>query len=103
MSLTLTREQETKLQVKAARLGKSVEVVLNDFLEEQEMQAPTALQLLAMPKAERNRILRAQAESASTEYETDLARPVAERELTAFTALDDEPLHDYLTEDTHRA
>ncbi len=103
MSLTLTREQETKLQVKAARLGKSVEVVLNDLLEEQETQVPTALQLLALPKEERNRILRAQAERASTEYEADLDRPAAERELTGFTALDSEPLHDYLTEDTFHA
>ncbi len=103
MSLTLTREQEAKLQRKAARLGKPVEVVLNELLEEQETPAPTARQLLALPKAERARILRAQAEQAAEEYETDLARPAAERELTAFTALDGETFYDYLAEGTPHA
>src|SRR5689334_22042901 len=96
MSLTLTREQEAKLQPKAARLGKPVEVVLDALLE--ELPTPTARQLLALPKTERARILRAQAEQAAAEYETDLARPAAERELTAFTALDGETFHDYLAE-----
>ena len=103
MSVTLTREQEAKLQRKAARLGKPVEVVLNELLEEQEPQSPTARQLLALPKEERTRILRAQAEQAAEEYETDLARPVAERELTAFTALDGETFYDYPTEGTLHA
>ena len=98
MSLTLTHEQEAKLERKAARLGKPAEVVLNELLDEQEAPAPTALQLLAMPKEERVRILRAQAERAAVEYEADLARPAAERELTAFTALDGEPFYDYPAE-----
>lgn len=100
MSLTLTREQEEKLQRKAARLGKPPEVVLNELLDEPEQQAPTARQLLALPKTERRRILQAQAEQAAAEYEADLARPVAERELTAFTALDDEAFYDYPVEET---
>ncbi len=95
MSLTLTREQEVKLQRKAARLVKPAEVVLDELLEEQELQVLSARQLLALPKAERTRILLEQAERAAAEYETDLARPVAERELTAFTALDGEMIHDY--------
>lgn len=103
MSLTLTREQEAKLLRKAARMGKPVEVVLEELLEEQELQAPSARQLLALPKAERARILRAQAEQAAAEYETDLARPVAERELTAFTALDGEAFYEYPPEGTPHA
>ena len=98
MSFMLTREQETKLQRKAERLGKPVEVVLNELLEEQETPAPTARLLLALPKAERSRILRAQTERAAAEYEADLARPTAERELTAFTALDGEAFYDYPAE-----
>ena len=47
--------------------------------------------LPTLPRAERNRILALAAEAAAPEYEADLARPVAERELTAFTALDGEP------------
>ena len=100
MSLTLTREQEANLQRKATRLGRPVEVVLNELLEEQEPQAPTARQLLTLPKEERSRILRMQAEQAAAEYEADLARPVAERELTAFTALDGEAFYDYPVEET---
>jgi hypothetical protein len=103
MSLTLTREQEAKLQRKAARIGKPAEVVLDELLQEPEMQAPTARQLLALPKEERARILRAQAEQAAADYEADLARPVIERELTAFTALDSEPFSEYSTESTPHA
>ena len=103
MSLTLTREQEAKLLRKAARLGKPVEVVLEELLAEPEAQAPTARELLALPKAERARILKAQAEQAAAEYEADLALPISERELTAFTALDGEAFYDYATEATPHA
>ena len=52
--------------------------------------------LLSLPKVERDRILEAQAIHAAPLYEADLALPVAERELTAFTALDGEHfLEDY--------
>ncbi len=57
-----------------------------------------AATLLTLPRAERNRILALAADAAAPEYEADLARPVAERELTAFTALDGEPFLD----DSHR-
>ena len=50
-----------------------------------------AAYLLTLPRAERNRILALAAEAAAPEYEADLVRPVAERELTTFTALDGEP------------
>ena len=100
MSLTLTYEQEAKLQRKAAWLGKPVEVVLNELLEEPEQQLPTARQLLALPKEERARILQAQAERALLEYAADLDLPVAERELTAFTALDEDPIYTYPTDST---
>jgi hypothetical protein len=95
MRLTLTYEQEAKLKRKADRLGKPVDVVLDELLEEQEPQVPTARQLLALPKEERARILQAQAERAAVEYEKDLDRPIAERELTAFTALDGEEFYAY--------
>ncbi len=50
-----------------------------------------AAYLLTLPRAERNRILAEAAAEAAPEYEADLALPVGERELTAFTALDGEP------------
>lgn len=103
MSLTLTHEQEAKLHRKAERIGKPAEIVLDELLEEQEPQIPTARQLLALPKAERMQILQSQAAQASAEYEADLARPTAERELTAFTALDGEAFYDYPAERTTHA
>ncbi|MGI4788255.1 MAG: hypothetical protein ACRYFS_05335 [Janthinobacterium lividum] len=64
-----------------------------------------ATTLLMLPRVERNRILALAAEAAAPEYEADLARPVAERELTAFTALDGEPFledsAETIMEDTH--
>jgi len=60
-----------------------------------------AAYLLTLPRAERNRILAEAAEAAAPEYEADLALPVSERELTAFTALDGEPFLEDTTEETH--
>ncbi len=51
--------------------------------------------LLTLPKADRNRILEEQAALAAPLYEADLALPVSERELTAFTDLADPILEDY--------
>ena len=66
-----------------------------------------AATLLTLPRAERNRILASAAEAAAPEYEADLARPAAERELTAFTALDGEPFledgAENITEENHVA
>ncbi len=50
MSLTLTHEQEAKLQRKAERMGKPVEVVLDELLEEQEPQSLAALSPLTLPE-----------------------------------------------------
>jgi hypothetical protein len=43
--------------------------------------------LRKLPAEERDRLLALQAEEAASFYETDLARPVAERELTAFASI----------------
>jgi hypothetical protein len=49
---------------------------------------------LALPREEQERQLAAAAEDAAPLYAADLALPVAERELTAFTTLDGEVFHD---------
>ena len=59
-------------------------------------------EFLALPKEERQRRLRVMAEEAAPLYEADLALPVEERELTAFTAFDGDPFYDYEAE-THAA
>ena len=46
-------------------------------------------EFLALPKVERDRVLEAQVNRAAPLYNADLALPPLERELTAFTALDD--------------
>ena len=59
--------------------------------------------LLSLPKAERYRIMEAQFDAAAPLYAADLALPVEQRELTAFTALDGDPiLEDYaVSEESH--
>lgn len=47
--------------------------------------------LLSLPAAEQMQRLTEAAEAAAQLYETDLARPMVERELTAFSSLDGEP------------
>ncbi len=64
-------------------------------------EAIDAAYLLTLPRAERNRLLAQAAEAAAPEYEADLALPPAERELTAFTALDGEPFLDDEAENAH--
>ena len=48
--------------------------------------------LRQLPLTERNRVLEAASASVASLYTEDLERPVHERELTAFTALDGEPV-----------
>jgi hypothetical protein len=51
-------------------------------------RALTPKDVLALPKAERDQLMREAAEAMAPLYEADLALPPHERELTAFTALD---------------
>ncbi len=104
--IELPPEIEHKLREKAAEQGQAMEDYLLPFLErlidqngsryfaggiERPREADPAY-LLSLPKAERDRIMEAQAALAAPLYEADLALPVAERELTAFTALDGDPI-----------
>ena len=78
--------------------GTRLSVTLNDDVVPARIDAAY---LLTLPRAERNRLLEVAAAKAAPEYEADLALPVAERELTAFTALDGEPFYDDGDEDYH--
>ena len=104
--IELLPEIEHKLREKAALSGQDVNDYLNQILDEpitrngghnlaEGIERPREADpayLLSLPKAERDRIMEAQAALAAPLYEADLALPVAERELTAFTALDDDPI-----------
>lgn len=109
LTLELPPELEARLRAEADRRGLPITEYALNLLQasvpepaapiptEQPSslpKAPTARELLALPPEERDRALAAQAEDASLLYEEDLGRPVAERELTAFTALDGEPFCD---------
>lgn len=78
--------------------GTRLTAALTDSRAPERMDAAC---LLTLPRAERNRILAEAAEAAAPEYEADLALPVGERELTAFSALDGEPFLEDDTEGTH--
>ena len=84
---------------RAARLEKPVEVVLEELIatlpQEEELHEFDLAAYLSLPKEERSRLLRAQAEMAAAEYKADLDLPVEARELTAFTALDGEPFGEH--------
>lgn len=104
--LELLPEIEHKLREKAARSGQDVNDLLRPFLDaplsrdnsretSENAGRPREADpdyLMSLPKAERDQIMEAQAAHAAPLYEADLALPVAERELTAFTALDDDPI-----------
>ena len=105
--IELPSDVEDKLREKAARHGQNVGDYLRLILaqpfdsngDSPEMSGNDGrpresdpAYLLSLPKDERDRIIEAQAALAAPLYEADLALPVAERELTAFTALDGDPV-----------
>jgi hypothetical protein len=93
LTLNLTQEDQARLAAQAERQGLALEIYLEDILERlARLRDARVLRLL--PRNERNRLLAAQADEAAALYEEDLARPVAERELTALTALDGDPVYD---------
>ncbi len=66
-----------------------------------EPSYPTARELLKMPREVQDAYLKAAAADAAPLYNADLALPPAERELTAFTILDGEPIYEYEDEDNN--
>ncbi len=97
LTLELAPDVETGLTETALRQGKTPEQLASETLRAnfvpQSMQYPTARQILAMPDAERGRILSEAATHAAPLYEADLALPPEQRELTALLAIEDD-IHD---------
>ena len=90
--IEVTPEVETRLQAAAAKRGLPVSEYAKGLLERQVL--PLAVRVAALPPEEQDRIQAAAADAAADLYNTDLALPPGERDLTAFTALDGEPIHD---------
>ena len=86
LTLDLPLEVETVLLETAHRQGKTPDQLAAETLRSRFAPPetyPTARQLLAMPEAERSRILSEAAAHAAPLYEADLALPPEQRELTA--------------------
>ncbi len=98
--LELPPDIENGLREKAARNGQDVTDYLRQIAglpgelagnADRPRESDPAY-LLSLPRADLALIMEAQAALAAPLYEADLALPVAERELTAFTALDGDPI-----------
>ncbi len=93
--LELTPEVEAQLTRQARQEGLLVKEYVQRAVE--QLVKPKEFDInafLALPRDEQDYILATAAEDAAPLYAADLALPVTERELTAFTALDGEPFHD---------
>ena len=109
LTLNLPLEVEGILLEAARRLGKTpeqlaAETLRSNFSSLADLSSlgvyPTARQLLAMPEAERGRLLSEAAAHAAPLYEADLALPPEQRELTAISAVDDN-FYDYSEKKAH--
>jgi predicted DNA-binding protein len=93
--IDLSPEIEHRLNVEAARKGQQPSEFVTHLLErELESKEFDLDALLALPRQEQERIMQKAFDDAASEYNADLARPAAQRELTAFTALDGDDFAD---------
>lgn len=112
LTIELAPDVETRLRAEAERRGQNAAEYVKTIVEERlrdsqpaasgqnpESKCCDAAYLMTLPMEERHRILAAAAEKAAPYYEADLALPVEERKLTAFTALDGDPFYDYDDDD----
>lgn len=95
ITIDLCPEVEACLVRKARTAQQPVSDYLNNLIESLLMPEEVDMDtFLALPREEQDRLMAAAAEDAAPFYAADLALPPAERELTAFTALDGEPFYD---------
>ena len=93
LQINLKPEDQVRLSDRARAAGLTFEAYVQSLIEHMASMDPRTLRTL--PREERNRILGAQAAEAAALYEADLSRPISERELAAFTALDGEPVDEH--------
>src|SRR5579871_5170798 len=92
LQITLHPQEQARLTARAKQQGLTLEAYVQTVLS--SLASFDARVLKRLPRQERNQLLAAQTQAAAALYEADLARPPAERELTAFTLLDADPLYD---------
>lgn len=91
VTLDFAPNMEKRLRDKAAYEGRDADSFVRQIVEKTLADESDPAYLLSLPLEERRRIMERQAALAAPLYNADLALPVEERELTAFTALDGEP------------
>ncbi len=96
LTIDLAPAMEQRLNCEAQQQGvEPADWVLNLLERELPPKEYDLNAFFALPREEQSRILRKAAEEAAPDYAADLALPAAERELTAFTALDGEDFFEY--------
>lgn len=95
LTIDLAPEIEIRLSAEAAKRGQQPTEFVAHLLERELKPKEFDLNaLLALPRHEQERIMKAGFDDAAPSYNADTALPVAERELTAFTALDGDDFGD---------
>ena len=93
--IDLAPEIEHRLGVEAARRGQQPAEFITQLLRRELAPKEFDLDaLLALPLQEQERIMEKAFDAAASDYNADITLPVAERELTAFTALDGDDFAD---------
>ena len=92
LEVNLKPDDQARLTNHAKRSGMTLEAYVQTIVE--KLASSDAALLRSLSRADRNRILADQAVDAAALYEADLALPISDRELTAFSALDGDPVHD---------
>ena len=87
--IDLAPEIENRLSAEAARRGQPMSELVVQLLERELKPIEFDLEgFMTLPREEQDKVLSAAAEDAAPLYCADQALPSADRELTAFTALD---------------
>jgi hypothetical protein len=91
LTIDLAPEMQNRLSMEAARRGQQPTEFVTRLLERELKPKEFDLDaLLALPLDEQERVMKAAFDDAAPYYNADLALSVAERDQTAFTALDGE-------------
>jgi hypothetical protein len=90
LQVNLKPSDQARLTNRAKQSGMTLEAYIQTIVE--RLASSDIGLLRSLSRADRNRFLSAQAAEAAALYEADLALPIPDRELTAFSALEGEPL-----------
>jgi len=87
VTVDLDADEQNLLQARARQQGLTLEGYVQAMIA-RLARCTDPMTFRTLPREERNRLLELQAEDAAPLYAADLERPLAERELTAFSTLE---------------